>query len=315
MKWLKTLLTLGVLCLLVSLPVSHVKAKNLIAPMYGYTRVTYPVNPSPVLGQAFHFSAAAQATYRTGSGTAVDPEYERNVKVFWAWVSPAGKNLNTLNQMDLTSFEGILEIPAGITMDSESIYGPYGSSSGMRNILIGNGIMGGGACNTNGMLAHTLWYAGFEVTVTCLGHPAQPGVDSRFWATVQSGSGCTILAKNMSGQTQYLHWKISGDDIQLWVDNIATTSTGEVPTASVSAQVAPETYSELMTDQTVFGVLPVSAGFQPIVLTPTPTAPAAVEPHPTSTSEGSKPDILVLVILLGAIFLLSQFLRQPTSKS
>ena len=83
-----------------------------------------------------------------------------------------------------------------------------------------------------------------------------------------------------------------------WVNPKTLVSVG-VPAGAGSSPTLDTV--AIQADLPKYNLLPVSSGFAPIVLTPTPTAPVAVESHPTSTGTKS-PDLLVLVIFLGAIF-------------
>jgi len=227
------------------------------------------MNPSPQLGKVHHFSISAQAAYRTANGVVIDPGYEANVRTYWAFTSPGGRNLALYQTINLQDFEGYIELPPKQLMDTEVVHGPYGSAQGMVNIGIGNGIMGGGACNTNGMQAQVAWYSGLKVKITNNQHPYAPGVEDRFAATVQSGSGSTVFITNPTDVMLYYHWRVSGDDLALWIDNkpgavgftpldtftgngsnvTTTTATNEIPIYKVNASFD---VNRLMTENTVF---------------------------------------------------------------
>lgn len=240
-------------------------------------------------GLSYTFSISAQATYRLrNGGTAVDPEYERNVRVFWAWVSPANRTLSVLNTMDLQNFEGVWQVPVQTSSVIDQ-FGPWDASGGMRNILIGNGIMGGGACNATSMLRYVLAENGIPSQAT--GQPAQShayiaGVPSTYYTWV---CNCTyredLLVSNPYVDSVYVHWRVLGDTLTLWVDNNSATSGGVLPPPATQNTVAPTAQpgtNELpVYDVNLDFLMSEDTVFAPIVQEDVPVSP---EPIPTTTT-------------------------------
>lgn len=116
--------------------------------------------------------------------------------------------------------------------------------------------------------------------------------------------------ENTHGNSTACHWHMTVFDTTTnsWVNPKTLQSVG-VPAGAGAATLDT---AQIQADLPHMNLLPVSDGFQPIILTPTPTAPAITETPPSQPSQGS-PDLMPLVILLGAILLLSIWMRQSTN--
>lgn len=135
-------------------------------------------------------------------------------------------------------------------------------------------------------------------------------VYSDIWSTINVGDhlsqGQSVGIANGSGSYSdgpHLHLQVEVDGVV--VDPKPFLLCGQEISTTVGTAPKPGEGSE------AFRYLPVSNGFAPIVLSPTPPAQAVTETHPSQPSQGS-PDLMPLVILLGAVFFLSLWMRQPT---
>jgi len=165
-------------------------------------------------------------------------QYQHNIRAFFAWPS-SGYNLQKMVEMDLQNFEGSWHIAPGET-SVNNFFGTEDYEDGQGMVKPPGFGIGDGACHTASMVAYVLSSEGLIVVCDDPTHKSKiDGVPQKWNCTVciptskyPCSSNKDIHVKSDHSGEVVLHWKIEGDEIQMWV----TKSTGDPPQLPFSAR-------------------------------------------------------------------------------
>lgn len=173
--------------------------------------------PTPEPAKIYNFSIKAQ---KPG-----DLDYQHNIRAFFGWPT-SGYDLGVLNGMALSSFEGYWEIPAKTTKSVNDFFGTEKYEEGQGMVIPSTGGIGDGSCNAASFISYVSHSEGLGVNRDKPTHPPVPGVPQAWVATVCIPSAkyqCPLADVRISNPYNYpvrLHWKVSGDNIDLWVEKV-----------------------------------------------------------------------------------------------
>lgn len=178
------------------------------------------------------FSISAQQPGNSG--------YQHNIRAFFAWPT-SGYDLAKFSEIDLENFEGNTMLKPGELTSVNSIFGTKGYEEGQGMVVPSGFKIGDGACNAASMVAYTVAAAGLTAKCDNPSHPKIPGVPSEWNCTVcipsESYGMCTeqdIHLMNTTDHPVYLHWKISGDNLYLWIREEVVTGPIEIDWSKVA---------------------------------------------------------------------------------
>jgi len=195
-------------------------------------------NPQPQPNQAPQVLAVNEYSFSAHSHGY--PIYDRNMRLYFGFVSPANRNLDNLPS-DLLNFSGSYLFPAGTEIWLNGVHGPYEAAQGMQVVeaesVAGNSAaerQGGGACNTASIEAETLAAAGCLVDPTKKHPTAIPQVQDQFSIAVSTTDDFTANPYQRNGSDvkvicpsdTTLEWKVNGDRLKLTAYSGTSSSGG-----------------------------------------------------------------------------------------
>ena len=151
-----------------------------------------------------------------------DTDYQHNIRAFFAWPT-SGEDLQKMNQMDLTNFEGSWTINPG----KQSVNAFFGSEKYEKEqgmVVPSTGGIGDGSCNAASMVSYVSAMGGLDVERDNPTHAPVPGVPQQYVATVcipSENYKCTEMDVRVTNPFDYpviLHWKIDGDTLTMWIE-------------------------------------------------------------------------------------------------